>query len=732
MKKVVELACDFETTRVKLKKNFKNLKTQINTDIIQEYPEVYVWDIALDLQYAKHIPKSKNWRTKQNNGLMHIYGLNVYSFVECIMNFKCDIEVIFHNLKGFDGHFIMPALTNLGFTRKPKEERRKLLPFEFEELANKNAKIYSIKLGALAYKRTNGKVINRVITIKDNLLLFPGSIAQFGKLLATDAINNGMKEEVAYEKYQKQIMKDANGKSYMRYEPYKDFDELEKDGNTLEYTFQDTNVLFWFREKMALLLPRKFWGLTAASTAYKEFLRAFGDTIFKKNFGSFEQVQYKYGLIKYKLPGGKKAYFDYEIKEKLAKSIIPVDWLNKPYNDYDSIFEYINQNYYTGGLVWSNEDYRGVIQPEISVADIVSAHPSGMNSDNLYPVGEPFIGNKKEYAYKLYEVEILKTIVNKHGLPFVYSQQNESREYLKTLKKGMIVYLDSNEYKRFLTYYSNDKSKFRASIKLSFKAIEGRKIFGPFVDKWFKLKNEGKETGNVFLELLAKLFLNSLYGKFGSKKLITSKLWNNETMHWDEYQEDTDARYYLPWASCTTSLTRMKLVDAVGYNYKYALGGDTDSVFWIGPREALNANISKNLGDFEWETKFTYYGVMRRPKQYCFVNDEAYAQGLKKARKIAIAGIRLHVDDLEKGTIDNSEHVKTFYETLKVSDFIFGKKIPLQLSPIRVYGYGIVFDEIEKDIKPVWDYNPLTEQFRTEPQDFIKEFIGWKLKHENI
>lgn len=57
--------------------------------------------------------------------------------------------------------------------------------------------------------------------------------------------------------------------------------------------------------------------------------------------------------------------------------------------------------------------------------------------------------------------------------------------------------------------------------------------FASFVDTWHQMKRDAKRDGKPAVELLAKIMLNSLYGKFGSVKRSDDKYFNDEGVYND-------------------------------------------------------------------------------------------------------------------------------------------------------------------------------------------------------
>ena len=66
-----------------------------------------------------------------------------------------------------------------------------------------------------------------------------------------------------------------------------------------------------------------------------------------------------------------------------------------------------------------------------------------------------------------------------------------------------------------------------------FKSEKG--LFKEYIDKWSTNKIQAKKSGNHGLYLISKLFLNSLYGKFGTDTRMVNKV---------PYLQDGEVKYY--------------------------------------------------------------------------------------------------------------------------------------------------------------------------------------------
>lgn len=145
-------------------------------------------------------------------------------------------------------------------------------------------------------------------------------------------------------------------------------------------------------------------------------------------------------------------------------------------------------------------------------------------------------------------------------------------------------------------------------------------LFRSYVMKWYGIKKEAGRCGDKLRRQLAKLMLNSSYGRFGMSRIKTdiSIQWSDE-VGWDfvnsEYLDDETAGY-LPVACWVTALARWALIDAIlTVGMMNVIHCDTDSVIYLGDR-SLGAQLGNTdeLGDwgFEGSPQYIIEGGVKR------------------------------------------------------------------------------------------------------------------------
>lgn len=264
------------------------------------------------------------------------------------------------------------------------------------------------------------------------------------------------------------------------------------------------------------------------------------------------------------------------------------------------------------------------------------------------PIGEPiyYEGNYKEDTiYPLYIQCITCCFELKEGMiPTVQIKGNSyfiENEYLES-SYGEIVtlVLSSVDLKLFLEHYNVYELKYESGWK--FKAMSG--IFNEYIDKWIKVKNEATLSGNKGMRSLAKIMLNSLYGKFATGLDVQSKIPYLEDGIVKYYLSDLERKkgLYLPIGIFITSYARDKTIrtsqkikdySIKKYGQDMYIYSDTDSIHTLLPIEELKQFCEIDdveLGKWKHEASFT---------KARFVRQKCYLELINGKVKITCAGM---------------------------------------------------------------------------------------------
>lgn len=220
---------------------------------------------------------------------------------------------------------------------------------------------------------------------------------------------------------------------------------------------------------------------------------------------------------------------------------------------------------------------------------------------------------KEGYKQFIVSVWVIKAKVKDGYHPFIGVGKGFSLSKAYVYKReleNVKLALWEEEFNLFDSYYD---SEYIISYVTGFKESEG--LFDDYIKYWRNVK----ETSTGALRQIAKLMLNSLYGKFGMNTERISKFPEgfDETgkIVWGSYDNPTNTYYAKVISSRICSLARCELVRAIeecGDDFIYC---DTDSVYcfeWCNPNIPLSDNEFKH-----WKLEGHYpYAKFLKAKLY--------------------------------------------------------------------------------------------------------------------
>ena len=287
---------------------------------------------------------------------------------------------------------------------------------------------------------------------------------------------------------------------------------------------------------------------------------------------------------------------------------------------------------YKGGYTYVDERRKNKLINKLGCTyDVNSLYPSQMHScsNNLLPYGMP-IYYKGEYPqnnyYPLYIQRLkCKFKLKKDHVPTIQIKGNSrfvgrETEYLKNsgLERVELV-VTSIDLEIIKKHY--DLYRVEYIDGYMFKGKKG--IFDNYINYWTDVKIQATKEGNNGLRTIAKLMLNSLYGKFATNPVNDLKIPtmqdNGIVTHMikatlkelkeieKQYEEifikdDRDREVtYTAMASFITAYARKVTLTAIQENYDNFCYADTDSIHLLGDK-AYNINIhDSELGAWKHE-----------------------------------------------------------------------------------------------------------------------------------
>lgn len=344
---------------------------------------------------------------------------------------------------------------------------------------------------------------------------------------------------------------------------------------------------------------------------------------------------------------------------------------------------------YKGGFTYLNEKYANKDIGQGRVYDVNSLYPSVLHSPYLYPYGQPeyYIGKyEDDKKYPLFVQRFRCSFeVKENYLPTIQIKTNRfafiPTEYCKSSKDIEVeLTLTCVDVKLFLEHYNVYNMEYIDGYK--FKAKAG--LFDEYIDTWYQAKTEAKKTKNAVLSQLAKLLLNSLYGKFATNPKVQSKapyLGEDGIVHYRLLQPETREPLYIPVGTFVTSYARNVTIRAAQKCFDRFIYADTDSLHLIGNEKPPIDVDQYKLGAFKLESVFTKAKFLRS-KLYMEYGREPDEPEGSEEWKITGAGM----PPATKKEVDYSK-------------FDYGATFGGKLRPLHVPG-GIVLVDTDFTIRP--------------------------------
>lgn len=315
--------------------------------------------------------------------------------------------------------------------------------------------------------------------------------------------------------------------------------------------------------------------------------------------------------------------------------------LKAPETDRDYFQKF--QPYYFGGRVECFQ--KGEIPGPIEVVDIKSAYPDAMMSE--HPYYPDYVETKLPSEFRNTSMLTVDCVSN-GALPF-------------RGERGQITFPCDGELRRYyvsgheLRAAMDTTAVSRVDLIHSYDFMN-EVSFREYIEYFYSLRAVAKDDGNKAIDIFCKLFMNSLYGKFGANpdnygNFICVPFQEFEDYLQDGYQfdgmigphallraalDDWQCRFLnVATAASITSQVRAKLWRAICASEGVAYC-DTDS---IAARKA-NVELGKKLGQWELEGTGSRMWIAGKKMYYVEGMDKLNPRTGKMEPKMASKGIR--------------------------------------------------------------------------------------------
>ena len=296
---------------------------------------------------------------------------------------------------------------------------------------------------------------------------------------------------------------------------------------------------------------------------------------------------------------------------------------------WDGLFPVLNgkmdallRGAYRGGWVYAAPEHRGREVGEGLRLDVNSLYPWALASCSL-PVGMPRYFRGAPPAGEMWVARaVLCARLKADGVPCIPVREAAlygSAEYGELTEPTEMDFC-SVDFELWREMYDIDVISWEYGF--SFDSADG--LFTDYISHYMEIK--ARSTGGERFQ--AKLFLNSLYGKFGQKIDVAGKvpvMGDDRVLHYVAAPKRDRDPVYLPVAIFTCAHARGKTIRAArlfGHRFCYA---DTDSIHAIGRDipDGIEVHPSK-LGAFKLEAYFERARFVR-PKTYVEIEEGGHS-----------------------------------------------------------------------------------------------------------
>lgn len=205
----------------------------------------------------------------------------------------------------------------------------------------------------------------------------------------------------------------------------------------------------------------------------------------------------------------------------------------------------------------------------------------------------------------------------------------------------MPLVMTNIDLKLFFEQYDVYDLSFHGGWK--FKGMQG--IFSEYIEKWIKVKNESTLNGNKGMRTLAKLMLNSLYGKFATSLEVQSKipyLGEDDIIHYRLSDKEDKKGLYIPIGSFITAYAREKTIRTSQAIMTYSLEKYGENKYIYSDTDSIHCMLSieelKNFCEIDdvklgaWKNE----GFATKAK---FIRQKSYLEEIDGNMKITCAGM---------------------------------------------------------------------------------------------
>lgn len=313
---------------------------------------------------------------------------------------------------------------------------------------------------------------------------------------------------------------------------------------------------------------------------------------------------------------------------------------------------------YRGGFTYVNPKYAGKKLGAGIVFDVNSLYPSVMAAcdGQVLPYGEPLMFEGKPTPNEGYPLWVAVVTccfkVKPDHIPCIQLKNSvmyDQREYLED-SKGEVTFTVTNvDWELMQQQYEVTRVRWHGGYLFQGMTV----LFKRYVDKWVEVKNNATLEGNMGMREQAKLMLNSLYGKFGTRPEVCSRqpVLEGGVLRYRDLEPEHKDPVYIPVAVFVTAYARYKTITSAQAVYDRFVYADTDSLHLIGTEIPDNLDVDQvRLGAWKHESTF-WQAKFIRPKCYIEYIEGSDTPNVKCAGMPYNVHDQVNIDNLKIGAV---------------------------------------------------------------------------------
>lgn len=323
---------------------------------------------------------------------------------------------------------------------------------------------------------------------------------------------------------------------------------------------------------------------------------------------------------------------------------------------------------YKGGFTYVNDIWKEKEVGKGMILDVNSLYPSCMYSPYALPFGQPIMFEGKyelDSDYPLYVQSITCIFELKEGkIPSIQIKNNLSfipNEYVKSSNGDFVtLYLTKPDYELFCSQYHIYYPQYNGGWK--FKSSIGN--FDAYINRWMEQKIKAGKEGNAPLKIIAKLMLNSAYGKLGCSSEGRKKqpyLDENDILRFKYLEKEQREPLYVASAAFITSYGRLRTITTSQIIKDYTIKKYGEDRYYYSDTDSIHAGLTDadleelkdiiHVDDF----KLGYWAKEGEFTRAYYIRQKCYIEEVNGKVNVTVAGLPKYLaplvnfDNFKKG-----------------------------------------------------------------------------------